>query len=106
MKIDKETQLIIEVVRKQLEIQSDLPKQKDKGKKWSFSKKIVTLVILLNTVFAIAVLYIFAISGVEPMALIGAWFAFTTVELWQLASIKRTEVEEETDECEDFEGGQ
>jgi hypothetical protein len=28
----------------------------------------------------------------EPKILIGAWFAFTTTELWNLAGIKKAEV--------------
>lgn len=54
-----------------------------------FSKKIVALVILLNTVFTGVVLYLFLRTGSEPTALIGAWFAFTTVELWTLAGITK-----------------
>lgn len=58
-----------------------------------FSKAIVTLVVLLNAAFTIAVLYIFYRIGTEPMTLIGAWFGFTTVELWALAGIKKREIE-------------
>jgi len=58
-----------------------------------FSKFIVTLVILLNVVFTGAVLYVFLKVGSEPSTLIGAWFAFTTGELWMLAGIKKKEVE-------------
>ena len=61
-------------------------KQKKKGR---FSKFIVTFVILLNVIFTAAVLYIFLQVGSEPQVLIGAWFAFTTGELWMLASIKK-----------------
>ena len=57
-----------------------------------FSKAIVSLVILLNAAFTVAVLYIFCRVGVEPTALIGAWFAFTTGELWMLSSIKKKEM--------------
>jgi hypothetical protein len=56
-----------------------------------YSKIIVSLVILLNTVFTGAVLYIFLNVGNEPVVLIGAWFAFTTSELWLLAGIKKKE---------------
>ena len=56
-----------------------------------FSKVIVTLVILLNVVFAAIVLYVFYRVRAEPVALIGAWFSFTTVELWALAGIKKAE---------------
>ena len=57
-----------------------------------FSKAIVSLVILLNAAFTIAVLFIFYRTGLEPTALIGAWFGFTTVELWALAGIKKREI--------------
>ena len=56
-----------------------------------FSKTIVALVILLNVSFAAAVLYVFLRTGTEPTALVVAWFAFTTGELWLLAKIKRAE---------------
>jgi len=60
-----------------------------------FSKVIVSLVILLNAAFTIAVLFIFYRVGTEPAALIGAWFSFTTIELWALAGIKKKEVEKQ-----------
>lgn len=58
-----------------------------------FSKAIVTLVVLLNAAFTIAVLFIFYKVSMEPTALIGAWFGFTTVELWALAGIKKREID-------------
>lgn len=61
-------------------------------KKNRFSKGIVTMVIILNILFTAAVLYIFMRTGNEPITLIGAWFAFTTGELWMLASIKKSKV--------------
>ena len=57
-----------------------------------FSKVIVTLVILLNIFFTAAVLYISFHGSNVPDALIVAWFAFTTGELWMMASIKKKEV--------------
>ena len=62
-----------------------------------FSKAIVSLVILLNVAFAVAVLYIFYRVGAEPTTLIGAWFGFTTIELWALAGIKKKEIETQND---------
>ena len=62
-----------------------------------FSKAIVSLVILLNAAFTVAVLFIFYRIGVEPTALIAAWFGFTTVELWALAGIKKKEIEKQND---------
>lgn len=65
-----------------------------------FSKKIVTLVVLLNAVFTVAVLFIFYRTGLEPTTLIAAWFGFTTVELWALAGIKKKEVEKSSNQEE------
>jgi flagellar basal body-associated protein FliL len=64
-------------------------------KKNRFSKFIVILVVLLNILFTAAVLYIFMRTGSEPMTLIGAWFAFTTGELWMLSSIKKSKVKKD-----------
>lgn len=58
-----------------------------------FSKAIVSLVIALNIIFTVAVLFIFYRLGTEPVTLIGAWFGFTTVELWALAGIKKREID-------------
>lgn len=63
------------------------------AKKGSFSKLIVAFVIAANVAFTIAVLWVFLRTSAEPTALIGSWFAFTTVELWQLATIKKKKVE-------------
>lgn len=66
-----------------------------KKKKKSFSKLIIGFVIGANILFTIAALWIFLKTSSEPAALIGAWFAFTTVEVWQLARIKQKKVEKE-----------
>lgn len=60
--------------------------------KRSFAKIIVPLVIILNVLFTAAVLYVFLKTSSEPVTLIGCWFAFTTGELWMLASIKKEKV--------------
>jgi hypothetical protein len=65
-----------------------------------FSKAIVSLVILLNAAFTVAVLFIFYKVGTEPTTLIGAWFSFTTIELWALAGIKKREIETRNDKEE------
>lgn len=67
-------------------------------KKGNFSKKIVILVILMNILFTLAIMYLFLRTGNEPMTLVGAWFGFTTVELWSLSKIKRAEVKGENNE--------
>ena len=64
-------------------------------KKGNFSKKIVILVILMNILFTLAIMYLFLKTGNEPMTLVGAWFSFTTVELFSLSKIKRAEIKED-----------
>lgn len=61
----------------------------------NFSKILVSSILVLNIIFTVVVLYLFWQTGQEPMALIGAWFVFTTGELWALSKIKRAEVGEE-----------
>ena len=73
------------------ELERMLKERKKEKRKIKFSKFIVTLVILLNVIFAIAVFYVFTKVGSEPSTLIGAWFGFTTIELWSLSKIKREE---------------
>lgn len=70
----------------------------DKKKKGVFSKVVVLLVIMLNILFTMKVFDIMERGFQEPTALIAAWFGFTTVELWSLASIKkRKEAKEEAE---------
>lgn len=66
-------------------------------KKKKYSKYIVTCIIALNVLFTIAILYVFNHTGNEPSTLISAFFAFTTVELWSLAGIKKKKIEKEND---------
>lgn len=71
-----------------------------KEKKGGFSKLIITLVVLMNIAFTGAVLYVFLKTSSEPVALVGAWFAFTTGELWMLSSIKKEKVKKGDNENE------
>lgn len=81
------------------ELEKIIKKKRGKEKKSRFSKNIVIFVILLNVIFTSAVFYVFLqTQGSEPTVLIGSWFAFTTVELWSLAKIKREEIREEREE--------
>lgn len=78
--------------------EKDLQKliKKAKKKEGRFSKRIVALVIFLNVIFTAAVLYVFLMTnGSEPTTLIVSWFAFTTGELWMLASIKKKKSKED-----------
>ena len=61
----------------------------------SYSKVLVSFIVLMNLVFTGVILYMFWNHGFEPTSLIVAWFAWTTGELWALSKIKRTEVESE-----------
>lgn len=67
----------------------------DKSK---FNKTIITTIILINIIFTIAVLWIFLKTSSEPSALITAWFAFTTGELWFLSGIKKAKIKKESEE--------
>jgi len=67
-----------------------------------FSKAIVSAVVILNTIFTAAVLYVFLKVGSEPMTLIGCWFAFTTGELWMLSSIKKSKVNKDGENHEQY----
>ena len=60
-----------------------------------YSKIIVMGIIILNCLFALGVLYTHLKTSTEPTALVAAWFSFTTVELWQYASIKTTEIKKD-----------
>ena len=62
-----------------------------RDKRRRYSKFIVTLIVALNAAFAAAALYVYLRTGGEPGILTGAWFAFTTGELWVLGQIKREE---------------
>lgn len=70
-------------------------KKKSKGQ---YSKALVTLIILMNIIFTIAVFIVFARTGSEPSTLIATWFSFTTVELWSLARIKKKKIDREINE--------
>ena len=63
-----------------------------KKQKQRFSKAIVTLVVIMNIIFTGATFCVFLKTGNEPVALVGAWFTFTTGELWMLGSIKKAKV--------------
>lgn len=70
---------------------------KSKKKKLQYSKYIVAFIIALNVFFTLGVLYVFIRTGNEPSTLVGAFFGFTTVELWSLAGIKKKKIEKEND---------
>ncbi len=60
-----------------------------------YSKFWVSFIITCNVIFTVAILISFWKTGMEPSTIIGAWFSFTTVELWQLARIKKEKIRKE-----------
>lgn len=62
-----------------------------------YSKVIVLLIILLNVAFTSAVLWTYFHKGTEPVVLIGAFFGFTTGELFLIAGIKKKEIKSESE---------
>lgn len=77
-----------------------MKKKNKRDKKGGFSKLIISLVVVMNIIFTVAVLYVFLKTSSEPVALVGAWFAFTTGELWMLSSIKKEKVRKGDNEDE------
>ena len=77
-----------------------MKKKNKRYKKGGFSKLIISLVVVMNIIFTVAVLYVFLKTSSEPVALVGAWFAFTTGELWMLSSIKKEKVKKGDSENE------
>lgn len=65
-----------------------------------YSKIIVAAVIVLNSLFAAATLACYWHTGSEPTVLVGAWFTFTTGELWALSSIKKCKQKAEVAKAE------
>ena len=76
--------------------QSDLFRVRGVGVK--YSKLIVMLIVVMNALFAVAILYVFLKTSQEPGVLVGAWFAWTTGELWALSKIKCNEKKGEKNE--------
>ncbi len=62
-----------------------------------FSNKVVIAVILLNVLFALAVLAVSWHTGQGLDSLVVGWFAFTTGELWTLGKIKRDKIGKDGD---------
>lgn len=60
-----------------------------------YSKVVIVLIIIMNSCFAVATLYVFLRTSNEPDTLIISWFGFTTGELWLLSGIKKTKIKKE-----------
>lgn len=82
----------IEKLEKELEKLKN--KEIEKPKK-EYSKIVVSMIITVNILFTLCIMILFLKKGSEPVALISAWFSFTTVELWNLAKIKRHKIDKE-----------
>ena len=70
-------------------------KQQEQKQKKGYSKIIVSAIIVVNILFTLCIMILFLKKGSEPVALISAWFSFTTVELWNLAKIKQHKINKE-----------
>lgn len=62
-------------------------------KKGQYSKYLIAFIVAINVIFTATVLLVYLRVKSEPSTLIGAWFGFTTVELWNLATIKKKKME-------------
>ena len=82
----------IEKLEKELE---KLKKKEVEKPKKEYSKIIVSAIIVVNVLFTLCIMILFLKKGSEPVGLIGAWFSFTTVELWNLAKIKTKKIDKE-----------
>nr|DAS80723.1 MAG TPA: hypothetical protein [Caudoviricetes sp.] len=82
----------IEKLEKELEKLKN--KEIEKPKK-EYSKIVVSMIIAVNILFTLCIMILFLKKDSEPVALISAWFSFTTVELWNLAKIKRHKIDKE-----------
>ena len=60
---------------------------------FTFSKILVAFIIVSNFVYAFAIIKLVGFGGMEPSALTVAFYAFTTVELWNLAGIRNKKEE-------------
>lgn len=57
-----------------------------------FSKALVIVIIIMNSLFTVYVLEVFKITQSEPTTMILSWFGFTTGELMMLCSIKKKKI--------------
>lgn len=73
-----------------------------KEEKVNFIGWMIITAFVLNVVFTVVVLYIFFYTGMEPTALIAAWFAFTTGELVAGTVIQRKKYDIQYSEKQPF----
>lgn len=83
-----------DIEKLQRELEKLKKKDVEKPKK-EYSKIIVSAIIVVNIIFTLCIMILFLKKGSEPVALIGAWFSFTTVELWNLTKIKTKKIDKE-----------
>lgn len=65
---------------------------KKNKKKGQYSKYLIAFIVAINVIFTAIVLLVYLRVKSEPSTLIGAWFGFTTMELWNLAMIKKKKI--------------
>ena len=75
-----------------------MEKKKPKKERPRYSKIIVALVVVLDSLFAGACIYAFIRTGTEPAVLIGAWFTSMSGELFAMAKMTREERKFEYDQ--------
>lgn len=73
---------------------------KNSRKKGQYSKQLIVFIVVINILFTVAVLFVYLKIKSEPSTLIGAWFGFTTVELWNLSMIKKKKMEKKENDYE------
>ena len=56
------------------------------------AKVVNPFIVVANIFFTWKIIKLYELTGSEPSTLIISWFAFTTGELWLMASIKKTKV--------------
>lgn len=69
-------------------------------KKGQYSKYLIAFIVAINVIFTATVLFLYLRVKSEPSTLIGAWFGFTTMELWNLAMIKKKKMEKKENDYE------
>lgn len=77
----------------------------DKKVKKAYSKKIIPFVIFSLFTFTGVAIYVQVKTGVElSPTLITCFFGFCTCELWNLSSIKKVKIKQQTNEDEEAKG--
>lgn len=65
---------------------------------FSFTKMLVIFIILANFIYAWRIIVLAQQGGLEPNALTVAFYGFTTVQLWNMATIRKKKEETKQEE--------